>query len=51
MLTITTLEKIRRVKAGLLEVLKITNGLGSIFPADFLLWKMSMAKQVGTLIK
>ena len=33
-LKITTLET-RRVRADLLEVLKITNGLDSIFPANF----------------
>ena len=40
------------VSTDLLEVFKIINGLDSIFPADFsLLWKMSIAKQVGTLTK
>ena len=33
-LKITTLET-RRVRADLLEVFKITNGLDSIFPAEF----------------
>jgi len=34
------------MRANLLEII---NGLHSIFPADFLLWKMSMAKEEGTL--
>ena len=48
-LKITTLET-RRVRANLLEVFKIINGLDSIFPADFFM-KMRMAKQEGTLTK
>ena len=44
MLKITTLET-RNMRANLLEII---NGLHSIFPADFL-WKMSMAKEEGTL--
>ena len=45
-LKITTLET-RRVRADLLEVFKIINGLDSIFPADFFIMKNEHGKTRG----
>ena len=45
-LKITTLET-RRVRADLLEVLKIINGLDSIFPADFFIMENEHGKTRG----
>ena len=49
-LKITTL-KTRRVRADLLEVFKIINGLDGIFPADFLIMENEHCKTKGTLTK
>ena len=45
-LEITTLET-RRVRADLLEVFKIINGLDSIFPADFFIMENENGKTRG----
>ena len=45
-LKITTLET-RMVRASLLEVLKIINGLDSIFPTDFFIMENEHAKTRG----
>ena len=49
-LKITTLET-RRVRADLLEVLKIINGLDSIFPADFFIMENEDGKNKRALLQ
>ena len=49
-LKITTLET-RTVRADLLEVFKIINGLDSIFPADFFIMENEDGKTRGHLTK